>query len=80
MQISIFLFFLQTTKHKAKKTENEEPKESAEEIPVLDDDGKYYGFISSRRLMEASKKRVILVEAGRLKKDYEKGTYYNERY
>ena len=33
-----------------------------------------------RNIVEKMKKRVILVEAGRLKKDYEKGTYYNERY
>ena len=32
------------------------------DFPVLDDDGKYYGFISSRRLMEASKRKVILVD------------------
>ena len=33
-----------------------------------------------RDIVDKMKKRVILVEAGRLKKDYEKGTYYNERY
>lgn len=32
------------------------------DFPVLDDEGKYYGFISSRRLMEASKRKVILVD------------------
>ncbi|MBR4983714.1 MAG: putative manganese-dependent inorganic diphosphatase [Lachnospiraceae bacterium] len=32
------------------------------DFPVLDDNGKYYGFISSRRLMEASKRKVILVD------------------
>ena len=33
-----------------------------------------------RDIVDKMKKRVILIEAGRLKKDYEKGTYYNERY
>ena len=33
-----------------------------------------------RTIVEKMNKRVILVEDGRLKKDYEKGTYYNERY
>ena len=33
-----------------------------------------------REIVNKMKKRVILIEDGRLKKDYEKGTYYNERY
>lgn len=33
-----------------------------------------------RTIVDRMKKRVILIEEGRLKKDYEKGTYYNERY
>ena len=33
-----------------------------------------------RDIVDKMKKRVILIEDGRLKKDYEKGTYYNERY
>ena len=33
-----------------------------------------------REIVQRMNKRVILIEAGRLKKDYEKGTYYNERY
>ena len=33
-----------------------------------------------REIVDKMKKRVILIESGRLKKDYEKGTYYNERY
>ena len=33
-----------------------------------------------RDIVDKMKKRVILIEGGRLKKDYEKGTYYNERY
>lgn len=33
-----------------------------------------------REIVNKMGKRVILIEDGRLKKDYEKGTYYNERY
>ena len=33
-----------------------------------------------REIVNKMKKRVIWIEDGRLKKDYEKGTYYNERY
>ena len=33
-----------------------------------------------REIVDKMKKRVIWIEQGRLKKDYEKGTYYNERY
>ena len=33
-----------------------------------------------RTIVNKMNKRVILIEAGRLKNDYEKGTYYNERY
>lgn len=33
-----------------------------------------------RDIVKRMGKRVILIEDGRLKKDYEKGTYYNERY
>lgn len=33
-----------------------------------------------RTIVDKMKKRVILIEEGRLKRDYEKGTYYNERY
>ena len=33
-----------------------------------------------RNIVDRMKKRVIWVEDGRLKKDYEKGTYRNERY
>ena len=33
-----------------------------------------------RAIVNKMGKRVILIEDGRLKKDYEKGTYYNERY
>ena len=34
----------------------------------------------AKEIVDKMKKRVILIEQGRLKKDYEKGTYYNERY
>ena len=33
-----------------------------------------------RSIVDRMKKRVILIEEGRVKRDYEKGTYYNERY
>ena len=33
-----------------------------------------------RTIVDRMKKRVILIEEGRVKRDYEKGTYYNERY
>ena len=33
-----------------------------------------------REIVDKMKKRVIWIEDGRLKRDYEKGTYYNERY
>ena len=37
-------------------------KKRTRDFPVLDKDGKYYGLISSRRLMDADKRRVILVD------------------
>ena len=37
-------------------------KKRTRDFPVLDKKGKFYGLISSRRLMDASKKRVILVD------------------
>ena len=33
-----------------------------------------------RTIVDKMKKRVVLIEEGRIKKDYEKGTYYNESY
>ena len=33
-----------------------------------------------REIVRRMNERVILIEAGRLKKDYEKGTFTNERY
>lgn len=37
-------------------------KKRTRDFPVLDKKGNFYGLISSRRLMDASKKRVILVD------------------
>lgn len=37
-------------------------KKRTRDFPVLDRDGNFYGLVSSRRLMEASKKQVILVD------------------
>lgn len=37
-------------------------KQRTRDFPVLDKKGNYYGLISSRRLMDADKKRVILVD------------------
>lgn len=37
-------------------------KKRTRDFPVLDKKGNYYGLISSRRLMDASKKKVILVD------------------
>ena len=33
-----------------------------------------------RDIVNRMGKRVIVIESGRLKRDFEKGTYYNERY
>lgn len=37
-------------------------KKRTRDFPVLDKNGEFYGLISSRRLMEASKKQVIMVD------------------
>ncbi len=37
-------------------------KKRARDFPVIDKEGKYYGLISSRRLMDARKRRVIMVD------------------
>lgn len=37
-------------------------KKRTRDFPVLDKEGNFYGFISSRRLMDADKRRVILVD------------------
>ena len=41
---------------------HEMAKKRMRDFPVLDKKGNFYGLISSRRLMDASKKRVILVD------------------
>ena len=50
------------TKDNVEEVKGEITKKRTRDFPVLDEDGKYYGFISSRRLMEASKRKVILVD------------------
>ena len=37
-------------------------KKRTRDFPVVDKEGQFYGFISSRRLMDADKRRVILVD------------------
>ena len=37
-------------------------RDRSRDFPVIDKKGDFYGFISSRRLMDASKKKVILVD------------------
>lgn len=37
-------------------------KDRTRDFPVVDENGDFYGFISSRRLMDAEKKKVILVD------------------
>ena len=66
-------------------TGNLDPDTSKEIMSVLDSINKEMESTiimatHDRDIVDKMKKRVILVEAGRLKKDYEKGTYYNERY
>lgn len=41
---------------------HEMAKKRTRDFPVIDKKGNFYGLISSRRLMDASKKRVILVD------------------
>ena len=50
------------TKDNVEEVKGEITKKRTRDFPVLDEEGKYYGFISSRRLMEASKRKVILVD------------------
>ena len=44
------------------KIKQEMAKKRMRDFPVLDKEGNFYGLISSRRLMDASKKQVILVD------------------
>ena len=66
-------------------TGNLDPKMSMEIMKVLEDINKQRGTTiimatHDVEIVNKMKKRVVLIEAGRLKRDYEKGTYYNERY
>ena len=65
-------------------TGNLDPKTSMEIMNVLENINRLGTTIIMAThdsvLVDKMKKRVILIEQGRLKKDYEKGTYYTERY
>ena len=66
-------------------TGNLDPKTSMEIMEVLENINNNLGttIIMATHdvdIVNKMKKRVVLIEAGRLKKDYEKGTYYNESY
>ena len=50
------------TKDYVEEIKQEMAKKRTRDFPVLDKEGNFYGLISSRRLMDASKKRVILVD------------------
>lgn len=66
-------------------TGNLDPKTSMEIMEVLENINNNLGTTiimatHDVEIVNKMKKRVVLIEDGRLKKDYEKGTYYNERY
>ena len=66
-------------------TGNLDPKTSMEIMAVLENINNTLGTTiimatHDVEIVNKMKKRVVLIEAGRLKRDYEKGTYYNERY
>ena len=65
-------------------TGNLDPDTSMEIMHVLENINKLGTTIimatHDREIVDKMKKRVIWIEQGRLKKDFEKGTYYNERY
>ena len=66
-------------------TGNLDPKTSMEIMGVLENINTHLGTTiimatHDVEIVNKMKKRVVLIESGRLKKDYEKGTYYNERY
>ena len=66
-------------------TGNLDPKTSMEIMAVLENINNTLGTTiimatHDVEIVNKMKKRVVLIESGRLKKDYEKGTYYNERY
>ena len=66
-------------------TGNLDPKTSMEIMEVLENINNNLGttIIMATHdvdIVNKMKKRVVLIESGRLKKDYEKGTYYHESY
>ncbi len=66
-------------------TGNLDPKTSMEIMGVLENINTNLGTTiimatHDVEIVNKMKKRVVLIESGRLKRDYEKGTYYNERY
>ena len=65
-------------------TGNLDPDTSMEIMHVLENINRLGTTIimatHDREIVNKLQKRVILIEQGRLKKDFEKGTYYNERY
>ncbi len=65
-------------------TGNLDPKTSMEIMSVLENINNLGTTIvmatHDTQIVNQMRKRVVLIEAGRLKKDYEKGTYYNESY
>ena len=66
-------------------TGNLDPKISMEIMEVLENINTNLGTTiimatHDVEIVNKMKKRVVLIEAGRLKRDYEKGTYYNEIY
>ncbi len=65
-------------------TGNLDPDTSMEIMHVLENINRLGTTIimatHDREIVNKMQKRVILIEQGRLKKDFEKGTYYNERY
>ena len=65
-------------------TGNLDPDTSMEIMHVLENINRLGTTIimatHDREIVNKLQKRVIFIEQGRLKKDFEKGTYYNERY
>jgi len=51
-----------STNDYVEEIKGEMTKQRTRDFPVLDKDGNYYGFISSRRLMDTSKRKLILVD------------------
>lgn len=51
-----------STNDYVEEIKGEMTRQRTRDFPVLDKDGNYYGFISSRRLMDTSKRKLILVD------------------